>query len=215
MAVTCTGFSAQSSSVTVSGVSAGDVMLVTAHRDGSTTPPTLAAGFTTLDGATGANTNSHRTAWKTCVGGETTSGSWTNATSVIVSILHATAGETLGIGAHLPNSGASTSVGWLALTLTVTNGTSWVILHGAHRSATNVGSAALSPSSVTADTSATDCAGFHAASVSSWAAQTEAVNVNSGWRTEVVELTVTLPVTIHGRRTLHSVGTRIGCRGGS
>lgn len=190
MSVTVTPFQAQANNVAVSGVSAGDIMLVTAHRDGSTTPPTLAAGFTTLDGATGANTNSHRTAYKVCAGGETTSGTWTNATSVVVSIIHATAGETIAIGAHSPNGGASTSIGWLALTLTVTDGSSIVVLHGAHRSATNVGTNALSPSGLTNDGSATDCASFHSGTVSSWAAQTESVNANSGWRSEVVEITI-------------------------
>lgn len=190
MTVSVTAFTAQATSVAVSGVSAGDIMLVTAHRDGSTTAPTLAAGFTNLDSG-GANTNSHRTAWKTCAGGETTSGTWTNATSVIVSIIHASAGETIAIGAHSPNGGASTSITWLALTLTVTDGSSWVILHGAHRSATNVGTNALSPSGVASDSSHTDCAAFHSASVSSWASQTESVSANSGWRAEVVEITVT------------------------
>jgi hypothetical protein len=194
MAVTVTGFSAQTTSAAVSGVAAGDLMIVTAHRDGSTTPPTLPSGFTTIDGPTGANTNSHRTGWKTCVGGETTSGTWTNATSVVCHIIHASAGEVLAIGAHALNGNASTSMGWSALTLTGTNGLSIVLLQGAHRSATNVGATALSPSGLTNDTSHTDCAGFASGSVSTWAAQTESVNANSGWRTETVEITVTVPI---------------------
>jgi len=69
-------------SATFSEHEAGDTIIAFAFRDGSTTPPTLPSGWTNLANG-GANTSSFRLAIRTATNGSTTSGTWTNATSVM------------------------------------------------------------------------------------------------------------------------------------
>jgi len=68
--------SAQATSVSFSAPTTGDLIIVFAHRDGSTTPPTKVAGYTTINNATGANSNSAILAFKFSDGTETGSGTW-------------------------------------------------------------------------------------------------------------------------------------------
>lgn len=76
--------SAEASSVTLpAGHKAGDIILVFAFRDGSTTPPTLPAGFTNINSA-GSNASSFRCGWKIATSAADTSGTWTNATGIMV-----------------------------------------------------------------------------------------------------------------------------------
>lgn len=177
--------SAQANNVAITTPTAGDLILVFAHRDGSTTAPTLPAGYKELRFG-GANTNSARIGWKFSDGTETGSGTWTNATSVEVGIYR-------GVDRNCPfgdvqaGGGASTTLSFTGLTMHRADGTSWVVGFAAHRTATNVGTNA--PTGMGTRSSATDIAIFDTGgAVSSWSTQTASVNANSGWRTYTVEL---------------------------
>jgi hypothetical protein len=175
---------AQTSSATITTPTAGDVILVFAHRDGSTTAPTLPAGYTTI--ITGnSNTNSERVGFKYSDGTETTSGTWTNATSVAVGVYRGCDPQ-VPYGAVLDNGGASTTPATSTLTMQAADGTSWVVAFAAHRTATNLNQ---SLANLTLVTSATDIGISDSnAGVSSYTGGSITVNANSGWRTATLEL---------------------------
>ncbi len=114
---------------------AGDLIVIWAYRDGSTTPPTVpaAAGtvpaFTVIDNPTGANLNSAVCAWAVAAGTTDTSGTWTNATGISVEVWRG-APSTSPIGGHA-QSGASVASGANiaipAITLSETSGNSVIL----------------------------------------------------------------------------------------
>lgn len=161
---------------------AGDLIIVFAHRDGSTVAPTLATGFTSA-GSSGANTNSAILGAKVAAGTETGPGTWLNATSVSWAIYrHVSA-----LGTAVAAGAQSATMSYTGLTLGVTDGTSWVAGFGGHRSATNVG--AVNPGTLVAQASANDVAVFDTnGGVTSFATGTASVSATSGWRTYTVEL---------------------------
>ena len=179
--------SAQATSVSFSAPTTGDLIIVFAHRDGSTTPPTKVAGYTTINNATGANSNSAILAFKFSDGTETGSGTWANATSVAV-LIYRNAG--LGGWASTRSAGSSVTTSYGTLTMASAAGTSWVAGFGGHTTATDVGGTA--PTGMTMRTATADVAAFDTgAGVASWSAQTATVNANSGWVTYTLEI---LPV---------------------
>ena len=128
------GSSAAATSIAIPTHVAGDLIVIWAYRDGSTTPPTVpaAAGtvpaFTTIDGPTGANSNSAVCAWAVAAGTTDTSGTWTNATGISVEVWRGAAA--VPIGGHA-QSGASVASGANiaipAITLHETGGNSAIL----------------------------------------------------------------------------------------
>jgi hypothetical protein len=169
--------SAQTTSASFGGTAtAGDLIIVMAHRDGSTTPPTKVTGYTTIDNTTGASTNSAILAFKFSDGTETGTGTWTNATSV-TTLVYRNAG--LGGWAKTRTAGTTSPMTYGTLSMQNTSGSSWVAGLGATKGSTDVGTNA--PSGMTVRTSATDIAAFDTgAGVASWSAQTAAVNGTPG-----------------------------------
>lgn len=79
--------SAEATSATLpAGTLTGDIAIVFAFRDGSTTPPTLPAGYTNINSA-GSNACSFRCGWKLLGPSDTTTGTWTNATGIMVVVM--------------------------------------------------------------------------------------------------------------------------------
>src|SRR5215471_21244721 len=111
------GSSAAATSIAIPTHQAGDLIIIWAYRDGSTTPPTTptAGGtvptFTTIDAPTGANNCSAKCAWAVAAGTTDTSGTWTNATGISVEVWRgADSGSASPIGGHA-QSGASVASG--------------------------------------------------------------------------------------------------------
>jgi len=76
--------SAEGNTITMpSGTQAGDIAYIGAFRDGSTTNPSLATGWTNISGTFDGTSCSMRMAWTICASGQT-SGTWTNATALQV-----------------------------------------------------------------------------------------------------------------------------------
>lgn len=182
--------SAQTTSASISTPQSGDVILVFAHRDGSTTAPTLDANYTSLATPSGS-TNSARIAFRVSNGSETTCGTWTNATSVTCEVWRGTDQLPAKWGI-VTATGSSATLSFSALALKVPDGNSWVSAYAGHRTATNVGTNA--PTGMTTESSATDVAAFSTEAVKrSWAVQTASVNATSGWVTAVVEIVAAAP----------------------
>ncbi|TLY39614.1 MAG: DUF2341 domain-containing protein, partial [Nitrospirae bacterium] len=198
--------SAQANSVAITTPSVGDLILVFAHRDGSTTAPTLATNYTNIN-SSGANTNSSRIGYKISDGTETTSGTWTNATSVAV-VVYRGQHATTPIGATGSGGASSNAIAYNTFTLQVTDGTSWVVGVGGHRTATNVGQA---PTGMQLQTSATDVAASDTnGGVSSWSTQSVTVNASSGWSSWAIEIRATPPLPFTYRKQITIDHQKVG-----
>lgn len=167
----------------------GDLLVAFAYRDGAAAPPAVPAGWTTIDSSGNANANSSVLAYRIATGVEPAAG-WSDANEIIV---HAYRGVSANpIGANGAQSSAGTIVTYPAVTLTVTNGTSWIVGFAGHRSTnTNLQNA---PSGMTVRSNRSDAtaevAGHDTAlGVSSWSATNVSVGgTSSGWMTRVLEI---------------------------
>jgi len=191
MAISFVGAATGTTSATLPAHVAGDVLLAFAHRDGNTTAPSLPAGWTDL-GSSGANVNSSRIGYKVAAGSSETSGTWTNATGLVV-LVYRGCNTTDPIGGVVGGGSSSLVVAYPALTLQVTDGTSWVAAVAGHRSVDIVGlagpPAGLTNRAYQQDATATIVGHDTAAGVSSWAGASDTVTGTSGgWRSWSVEL---------------------------
>lgn len=188
--------SAAADSATLPTFTAGDLAIVFAFRDGNTTAPTLPSGWNNL-GSVGANTCSARWGYRILVAGDTTTGTWTNATDIEVYVIRGfDAGAGFGFFQGAGNTGASASMTWSSMGLTDLNSRSWVLLLGAHRTATDTNTVALT--GTTNESPATNSVAMHDVQGASaaWSSTSKTVNANSGWITTVIEVRTALPNTM-------------------
>lgn len=168
---------------------AGDIIVIYAFRDGSTTAPTLPAGWLAINSG-GANTCSGRLGYKIAKNASTTSGTWTNATHIAYTIYRGQHPKSP-IGGNAGTNGTAASVSYPALTMVDTGGTSVVLGFCGHRSVdTTLETAPTGMTNRSTHVDATDeIAGHDTGTVSSWSLQTVAVGgTASGWRGVTVEL---------------------------
>lgn len=184
--------SASTTSCTLSGTATGNLHLAIAFRSGSTTAPSLPAGWTTITTAatsTGGTTGSILVGCKVASSGsDTGSGTWTNATSVYAASY---AGTTVknsgdcnitGIGNFTTNNAkTSTTVTYGAITVQNTN--NWVAgLMGDSASST------CTPTGMTSVSGTGTILGNDTnATVSSWSSTNCTVS-SSTWLSAVVEI---------------------------
>lgn len=162
----------------------GDLIIAFAYRDGSTTAPALPAGWTNIDNS-GANTNSARLAYKYAVSAAETTGTWTNATGIVIHVYRGTGG----IGATAVGGASSNTITYPALTLQRTDNTSWAVRFAGHRTATNLTTNA--PAGYTARTGvATEAVGYDTNGTISTnpTTGTQSVNATSGYRAYTLEI---------------------------
>lgn len=110
----------------------GDLILATVWRNGSTTAPTIPAGWTAVKTQTGT------TCWggvykKIAASGSETTGTWTSANSVLIDVYRGASD----VGVSTSGTGSTTTITYPAATLTVTDGTSWVFRSSGNKTATN------------------------------------------------------------------------------
>lgn len=85
--------SAAATSVTIPTHAIGDLIVIWAYRDGSNTPASVPAAsgtvpaWVTINGATGASTNSAISAYFVATATNHTSGTWTNATGMVAAVI--------------------------------------------------------------------------------------------------------------------------------
>jgi hypothetical protein len=170
----------------------GDIAVVHAFRSGNATAPTLPAGWTSINTGTTTTTGA-RIGYRILVAGDTTTGTWTNATRVTVSIYR---GQSLAYGngvnpASATSSAVSTTVTYPALTLTRTDGTSWVLGVAGHRSTDTAIETPPTGMVLRADSLGTSEAAAHdtGGGVASWGSTNVSVGgTSSGWVSFVVEI---------------------------
>jgi hypothetical protein len=183
---------ASGSTATIPAHNAGDLILLFAYRDGSNTPPTIPSGWTAIPtGSTGsgANTNSSVLAYRVATGSDPGTG-WTNANETVVHVYRGVNASP--IGGSGDGGGNGTTVTYPTLTMSVTDGTSWVVGFAGHRSTNttlqNPPTGMSSRSTLvdaTAEVSGHDTNG----GVSSWSATAVSVGgTGSGWRARTVEI---------------------------
>lgn len=146
MALTYVGANATAASnVTIAAHQVGDIILIFAYSNSSTTTPTkpTASGtvpaWVDIDNNAGADSNSLRSAYFVATATTETSGTWTGATGMGSIVLRGQ--DTSPIGGHAESgSTASNASTAPSVTLTATNGTSQVVEYCAHTSVTAWGS---------------------------------------------------------------------------
>jgi len=182
--------SASGVSVTIPTHNVGDLLVIYAYRDGNNAAPTVptGSGWTSIATTGGANNNSSALAYKIATGGDV-SGTWTNATQVIVHVYRGVAASP--IGANAFQSGNSNTVTYSALTMSVTNSSSWVVGFGGDRGTnTNVQNPPIGMinRTVILDT-LSEVAGHDTnTGVSLWGAQNVSVVAKNAWMTRVLEI---------------------------
>ncbi len=188
MAVSFVGIAdAAGASATLPAFNADDIAFVFAFRDGSTTAPTAPAGWTNID-SRGANTCSYRCGYRQLIVSDTTTGTWTNATDLVVVVLRGVDIGLLGLWTTNTTSGASASMNFAALgAFADQTGRAWVLLMGGHRTATDVNTVALS-GTTNRNPATTTVAAHTKASTTTWSATAKTVNANSGWETISIEI---------------------------
>src|SRR5262245_1601864 len=207
MSITRVGSATGSTSATLPAFTDGDLALVFAFRDGSVTAPTTPAGWTVLN-TVGANTCSHTLAYRMLQTGDTTTGTWTNASGVVVHVYRSSLGVYRArAGGHNTPGAINTSVAYSGIatdgTLSTTSramlhqtGTSWVAGFAGHRSVdtaletapagmTNVSTRVDATAEVAGHDTNGGTASFTGASVS-------AGGTSSGYRTATVETVETV-----------------------
>jgi hypothetical protein len=166
---------------------AGDLLLGWAYRDNSLTSPTLPAGWTNILSGGGGNGNSRRCANKIATSSSETSGTWTNATGLVI-LVYRNAGLTDNTR-QVSGTGNSSTLNYAALTLQAVDGSSWIVRFAGHNTATNL--LTNTPAGYTARAGvATDVRGIdsNGAVASNPTAQTQSVNTSAGWITVTVEI---------------------------
>jgi hypothetical protein len=180
----------------------GDLLVVFAYRDGSTTAPgePAGAGWSTI-GSGGGSSNSSRISYKIAASNSEVSGTWTNATTTFVHVYRGVKTSDP-IGDNNVATGSSTTITHPALSLAVTDGSSWVASFFGHRS-TNATTLTAAPSGMINRSSSADAtdqgAGFDTnGGVSSFASRTTAIGgTSSNWIARSVEIEAQPPSKVY------------------
>lgn len=130
MAITHIGSSAaDGTTITIPvGHQIGDLLIIFAFRS-ATTAPSLPAGWTSI-GSASAGATSARVGWKLAISGADSSGTWTNATGLVVQVLRGTSTNKTPISAATTTTGTGTSINYqngASLLPMKAYGTSWVV----------------------------------------------------------------------------------------
>lgn len=193
MPISYVGGAAGTTSATLPSFQSGDVAVVHAFRDGSATNPTVPAGWTTITNTADGTSCSSSIGWRRLAVGDTTTGTWTNASRVTVTVYRGCEPFITPVGGGANGAGTTNTVNYAAVTMTRADSTSWVLGLVGHRSVdTTIDSAAIS--GMTARTGGVDAtAEAHAwdtnGGVSSWSSTNQTITgTASGWVTRTVEL---------------------------
>lgn len=187
MAIVYKGSASGTTSATIPTHAVGDLILVFAYRDGNVTAPTMPGTFTQIGSPGSANTNSERCGYRIATSTSETTGTWTNATSLIVMVYSGAS-----IGTTVTGGGASTTINYPALTPSFVDNSSWIVAFAGHRSVnTNLQTAPGAMVNRATLVDATDEVAAHDTNggVTSWASTNVAAGgTSSGYRTRLVEL---------------------------
>lgn len=193
MAISFVGVAAGTNSATLPAFKSGDVAICFAFRDGSTTNPSIPATFSNITNTADGTSCSASIGWRRLVYTDTTTGTWTNASRVVVVVYRGCEPFITPVGGGANSAGTTNTVTYNTVTMTRADGTSWVVGLVGHRSTdTTIDSASISGmtqrgggANATAEAHAWDTNG----GVSSWSSTNQSISgTASGWVTRTVEL---------------------------
>jgi hypothetical protein len=168
---------AAATTITIPTHQAGDLLVMYAWRNGSTTHATRPTGWTLIR-QDAANTNAGQLAYRFATGSGTTSGTWTNATHLVVYVLRGASGTWL---SHW-GQGSGTSVSFAAMSAL---SSSLALTFGSHRTANNL----AVPAGVTGDQAlGTGPRTVAGRSTGPTSLQAVTVGASSGWHTYRLEV---------------------------
>lgn len=204
---------AAANTVALPAFQAGDLAVVFAYRNASTTAPTVPATFTSVIADAGANTNSRAIGTRVLQSGDTSIGTWTNATAVQVVVLR---GQKVTSPVATRSSGGTntTTLTSPALTVTNTGGTAWLLFFGGSK-ATNANSPTL-PGTTTISTSGNSigalCCAYKSGNTANWSATNWSAAVGvAGNRMDTLEiLAEPPPLPNSGAGTVSGTGSVTG-----
>lgn len=124
--ITLVGTATGTTSATIPTHQAGDIIIAFAFRDGSATVPTIPTGWVGLIREQVSTTAACVAAVKVAASASETSGTWTNATSLIVAVFRASSGA-ICIGGVVETEGTSNSINNGTVTMNNTDGTSEIV----------------------------------------------------------------------------------------
>ncbi len=123
-----------SSTITLPAFTAGNIAIAFAYRNGNTTPPSAASGWTTITSTSGANTNSRRISYRVLQSGDAAL-TFANATALQVIVLQGQS-ATNPVGASSSGGTNTTTMTLPALTVTNTGGQAWLLGFGGSKGTT-------------------------------------------------------------------------------
>jgi hypothetical protein len=188
MAISYVGGQVGVNTLTIPTHQVGDLIIAFAYRDGNNTAPTVPNGWTLIGTASGGNSNSSVACYKIAQSTSETFGTFTNATSVLCHVYRGAKD----VGGQNSNGAQSTTVNYPAVTMQVTDGSSWVVGFAGHRSVnTNLQNPPTGMVLRTPVLDATDeAAGFDTdGGVTQWNSTNVSIGgTSSGWRSRTIEL---------------------------
>lgn len=183
------GVGANADNVTLGTHAAGDVLLCFCGLEASATPPDLASGWTNIAAGASPDNVASRLAYKVAASGGETSGTWTNATAIIVVVYRSQHASDF-VGGLADDFGGGTTLNYPGITLDVGDGTSWALLFGISSwGAGTLGTPTGTTSrATTADAFVNLIAADSNGGVASWSSTTGTNGGYDNWQTRVMEL---------------------------
>jgi hypothetical protein len=200
VAISYVGGAAGTTSATLPGFESGDIAICFAFRDGSAANPTIPAAFNNITNTNDGTSCSASVGWRRLIYTDTTTGTWTNATRVVVVVYRGCEPFITPVGGGANGAGTTNTVAYTTLTMTRGDGTSWVVGLVGHRNVdTTISSTSISGMTTrtggedaTAEAWAWDTNG----GVASWGTTNQGISGTAGgWVTRTVEL-LALPVQV-------------------
>lgn len=185
--------SAEATTVTIpSGHQAGDLLIIFAFRDGSATNPGIPSGWTNITNTLDGTSCSASVGWKIAISSSDTSGTWTNATGLLVIVLRNTDG-TAPIMTNGTSAGTTNTVTYNTLTNANLRGAMgyYIFAFCAHRSTdVTIETAPSGMSNILKHEGATNDLAMHeASSDDTWASTNASITgTASGWITMVLAI---------------------------
>ena len=184
--------SAAANTVTMPTHAAGDLLIAFAFRSNSATLPTMPSGWSGGFNPSGQNVSSMIIGYKIAASGSETTGTWTNATGIAVTVYRKASTETWTTPTVMYNFGSSTTISWASSyylgpyhTISQSNTQVWYARFAGHATATNLTS--TTPSGWTARTGlatgvrAIDTNGPSTVDNDSIGGLTQTVNTTGAW----------------------------------
>lgn len=177
----------------------GDYIVMFTYRDGNNNTPTLPAGWTALSptGLVGVNSNTGLLAYKIAASAGETSGTWTNATGLVVAVIKQAGAGPLGLGndSNITYGAGPTGgdIPYTGLTLANNDNHSVILAFGGQRDTGGNFGSAVSGMTIGVSGAGSSCIiGGHYTTTGASSFSTRNVNIGSGsfgYATATVEIT--------------------------